>query len=185
MEIIDIKTSDVTRACFMSFDEDAFYNAESECIDLNEYLNKENIEQVEKSIKEIELKFDEQINEIPKVSQNMEQDVLDQIKAKLNPKLKSAPEKQFFVPKEVDNHINILTKELAELSLELYETEPIQYGRKVRIKTGRMFAEINIFYGKRGFTVVKTNKAGTNESLADVSARAIEQILKPEFDAKK
>jgi hypothetical protein len=152
---------------------------------MNEYLNKENIEQVEKSIKEIELKFDEQVSEIPKVSQNMEQDVLDQIKAKLNPKLKSAPEKQFFVPKEVDNHINILTKELAELSLELYETEPIQYGRKVRIKTGRMFAEINIFYGKRGFTVVKTNKAGTNESLADVSARAIEQILKPEFDAKK
>ncbi|MDP5046800.1 MAG: CRISPR-associated primase-polymerase type B [Saprospiraceae bacterium] len=184
MDIIDIKTSDVTRACFMSYDEDAFYNAESECIDMNEYLNKENIEQVEKSIKEIELKFDEQVSEIPKISQNLEQDVLDQIKAKLNPRVKTTPEKQFFVPKEVDNHISILTKELAELSLELYETEPIQYGRKVRIKTGRMIAEINIFYGKRGFTVVKTNKAGTNESLADVAARAIEQILKPEFDAK-
>ena len=83
MDIIDIKTSDVTRACFMSYDEDAFYNAESECIDMNEYLNKENIEQVEKSIKEIELKFDEQVSEIPKISQNLEQDVLDQIKAKL------------------------------------------------------------------------------------------------------
>ena len=184
LDLIDIKTSDVTRACFMSWDEDAFYNAESECIDINEYLNKENIEQVERSIKEIELKFDEQVSEIPIVNQNLEQDILDQIKAKLNPKIKASSEKQFFVPKEIDNHISILTKELAELSLELYETEPIQYGRKVRIKAGRMFAEINIFYGKRGFTVVKTNKAGTNESLADVSARAIEQILKPEFDTK-
>lgn len=78
-----------------------------------------------------------------------------------------------------------MTEELAALSLELYETEPIQYGRKIRIKTGRMFAEINIFYGKRGFTVVKTNKSGTNEALADLASKAIEQILRPEFDVEK
>jgi hypothetical protein len=185
IDIIDIKTNDVTRACFMSYDEEAFYNAESECIDINDYLNRENIEQVEKSIREIELKYDEKIDKLPKESQNLEQDILEQIKAKLNPKIKNTAEKQFFVPKEIDNHIGILTKELAELSLELYETEAIQYGRKIRIKTGRMYAEINLFYGKRGFTVVKTNKAGTNEALAEVAADAIEQILKPSFDDKK
>jgi hypothetical protein len=185
LDVLDIKTSDVTRACFMSYDEEAYYNEDCECIDINDYLNKENIEQIEKNIKEIELKFDEQLSEIPKTNQNLEQDVLDRIKAKLNPKLKTIAEKQFFVPKEIDNHISLLTEELAALSLELYETEPIQYGRKIRIKTGRMFAEINIFYGKRGFTVVKTNKSGTNEALADLASKAIEQILRPEFDVEK
>jgi hypothetical protein len=40
-----------------------------------------------------------------------------------------------------------------------------------------MWAEINVFYGKKGWSVVKTTKSGSHPDLAELGARAIEEIL--------
>lgn len=40
-----------------------------------------------------------------------------------------------------------------------------------------VIAEINVFYGKRGFSVVKTPKRGSNDGLADISNRVLCELL--------
>ena len=40
-QVIDTRTSDVARACFVSMDANAYYNPEAEPVDLNQYLNTE------------------------------------------------------------------------------------------------------------------------------------------------
>ena len=66
---------------------------------------------------------------------------------------------------------------LKETGLIVTEIISIQYGKKIRIKMGLKEAEINLFYGRRGFTVVKSPRCGTNEELNDVSAQLIQAFI--------
>ena len=45
------------------------------------------------------------------------------------------------------------------------------------MQLGKREAEINLFYGKRGFSVVQTPRSGTNAELNDLMAELIDNFL--------
>ena len=185
MEVMDFKTSDVTRACFMSVDSQAFHRPDAQPVAIRDFINDLDFGKSEKIIKEAESAIREQAG--PGVAQrhDLADDVLARIKLKLNPNQRRPVEKQYFVPPEVDDALGLLGERLAELEMEIVQTGPISFGRKVKVKAGPHWAEINIFYGKRGFKVVKTTKSGSHAELAELAATAMENILQETSDGNQ
>lgn len=70
-----------------------------------------------------------------------------------------------------------LKEQLEAYNISLHSSTPIQYGRQLRLVAGDIWAEINIFHGKKGFSVVKTTKSGSNPELASLAKEVIEDIL--------
>lgn len=173
-QVIDYATSDVSRACFVSSDPEAFYNPEATPILMEDFLPGLDFELAEKAVREAE----KAIPPPPAMNKEPEKDVLQQIRQKLNPNARPAPRaKQHHVPPELDQVAPLLAEKLAEMGLQLASANPINYGRQLRVAAGHLWAEVNLFYGKRGFSVVKTTKSGSHTELADIAAQAIEEIL--------
>lgn len=177
MQVMDFKTSDVSRACFMSVDADAWYRADARPVSLEAYVNPADFHETEKALKEVE----QQLKALPirkePAGADPPDDVLARIKKRLNPNARQPRQKQYHVPDEVDDALGTLREKLSKYEMEIVETAPINYGRKVRVKAGNYWAEINIFYGRRGFSVVKTTKSGSNAELADLAAGVIANLL--------
>ena len=100
-------------------------------------------------------------------------DILEQIRKTLN--MKSRQSKMVadaYVPEQLDDIMTDLKKYVEEKGIILSAVINIQYAKKLRFKVANMQAEINLFYGKRGFTVVQSPRTGTdkdaNELMADV-----------------
>lgn len=173
-QVIDAKTSDVTRACFISIDSDAYYNPDADPVDLSCYVDvsdplsffdlkrSQDLEQKSKSVG-AEIKTN--------VSADPEKDVMEQIKLRLNPRIRQRT-KEVFVPQELNELIGGLKDYIEEQGIIVTEIENIQYAKKIHAKLGSRQAEVNLFFGKRGFSVVISAKRGTdgelNELLKDV-----------------
>ncbi|TKK65847.1 hypothetical protein FC093_19035 [Ilyomonas limi] len=178
--VIDTATSDVTRACFISYDEHAYYNAGAAPVDMREY-NMEEPETLWHAAQQASTAFEEEKektgSEVKRPTTSPGSEVLAAIRQKLNPHYRKPEKKQYYIPPEVDTFIEKITERLKEYQLQLLETSPIHYGRKLRIGTTGMWAEINLFYGSRGFTFVKTTKTGSNSQLADLCVQVLEENL--------
>lgn len=173
-QVVDYATSDVSRACFVSFDPVAWYNPEAMPIAMEDYLPGLDFEQAERVVREAE----QAMPTPPPPKQEPEKDILLQIRQKLNPNARHAARgKQYHQPPELDQVAPLLKEKLAEMNLELASANPIHYGRQLRVAAGPLWAEVNLFYGQRGFSVVKTTKAGSHPELADIAVQAIEEIL--------
>lgn len=59
----------------------------------------------------------------------------------------------------------------------LTEIINIQYGKKLRMSLGLKQAETNLFFGKRGFTVVVSPRCGTDSELNNVTADLIRSYI--------
>lgn len=180
--VVDLATHDVTRACFVSYDPAAYFRPEPESIEMADYLTALDFELAEKEVRVAERAQRSQRPTTPPPDVEPGNDILRQIKQKLNPRAYIPPAKQYVMPPELDAAIPLLRLRLAELGLELESAEPINYGRKLRVKAAHLWAEINLFYGQRGFTVVKTTKSGSHAELAELAARAVGEWIhtKPE-----
>lgn len=177
-QAIDSRTSDVTRACFVSHDENAFYNPLADAVNIDSFvdltdtsdffdcLNKSDNENGNIDISE------------EKVSPDPDKETMEKIKNILNPKLQKAKEnRDVYVPIQLDKIIPGLTEYLHGLGISVTETINIQYGKKIRMSVGMKSAEVNLFYGKRGFTVVVSPRNGTNMELNDLTSRAIQVYI--------
>ena len=56
------------------------------------------------------------------------------------------------------------------------------YRKKVVMAKGFKFAEVNVYYGKQGFTVYKTPKRGSDEQLADLVKELIERVIYADYN---
>lgn len=176
---IDLQTHDVTRACFLSADPEAFFNPIPDPVSMADYLKNLNFDDAVADIREAEQILRTQAIQRPPTSESpsLDQDILQRIKQRLNPNARVRTGRPPHVPPALDEALPIIRERLTEWEMEIRSADPIQYGRKVHVYAGRHFAEINIFYGSRGFSVVKTTKTGSNPELADLAARAIQEIL--------
>lgn len=184
---MDVVTHDVSRCCFMSYDPDAFYNENAETVDASMYLNPD------------ELFFEEKKNtntnettpdgEQPAASTenkteknppapkaDIPNDILAQIKYKLNPAMaqRSPKQKNYIQPEQLVESLPALKESLAAVNMQLAETKPIQYGRQLKVTAGPYWAEINLFLGKSGYKAVQTTKTGSHAELARLAQDAIE-----------
>jgi hypothetical protein len=174
-QVVDVRTSDVSRACFISIDSQVYYNPEAGCIDLASYIDLNNVnamfELSHQQAKEEKKTPDTQ--QEPK-EKDPEQETMDRIKAILNPKSKinKSEEKFVFVPEQLNRIIEQLTTFIESTGVEVYEITNIQYAKKLKFRNGLKLAEINLFYGKRGFSVVQSPRCGTyapfNQLMADL-----------------
>jgi len=178
-QVIDARTSDVARACFISIDPEAYYNANAQAVDLRAYVNEDNTSELFRLQKELDRENPIREKSREKVSkEGITDEALLKIKSLLNPKFKQMAEKKDpFVPEELNLLMERLLPYLSDAGIEVYELHSIQYGKKLRMKVNFREAEINLFYGKYGYSVVQSQRRGTNEELNVLCAELINQFL--------
>ena len=178
-QVADKRTSDVTRAGFLSVDADVHYNDNCEPIDMNSYVQPEN----SLTMFDLMAKQKSEEKEAPSDKEKItvsdpDKEIMDKIKQRLHPNSKVLKQKpEAFVPDQLNMIIDDLVAYIQETGLWVSEVIDIQYGKKIRISMGTKLAEINVFFGKRGFSVVKSPRNGTNADLNDVTAQLIQSFI--------
>ena len=165
---LDFKTFDVTRVCFLNADAGAYMNENATGIDWKNYLSKYDLlnrnEPSKEENKEVEDK------------QELDDDIYAEILKKLNPKTPKR-KKIIFVPEALNSIIQPITNLAVKTGLEVEGVRDINYGKKITFKKNHHFAEINVFYGKNGFTIVISPKRGHHPGLSEVAKALIEKII--------
>jgi len=178
-QVIDSKTSDVTRACFISVDPNAFYNPQCTPIDIHSYIDETNTSALfeQKHQNQVYEKLQPQGENKEEKTTDPDKAIIEQIKQRLNPKIKAKVEKQVFVPKELNDIIESICQYINSTGLVVTEVVNIQYAKQIRVSMNIKRAEVNLCYGRKGFTVVKSTKNGTNDELNDVLAELVETFI--------
>ncbi len=178
-QVVDKKTSDVSRACFLSYDPDVRFRSEVLPVDMAQYINFE--DEIQVNFLKNELKEQQKSHPVTTpvdVAKNtVPEEIIRQIREKLNPRLVTKKEKNIYVPEELNAIIDKVKESLAEYHIVVDEIINIHYGKQFRMKLENMRAEINVFYGKRGYSVVKSTKSGMNADLVDAAHQIISSVL--------
>lgn len=175
--LVDLVTNDVSRCCFMSYDPDAWYNPQALPVDAATYVSPDHIDNLPELQIEIKKAAETPPPQVDKsASPSLAEDVLWQIKQRLNPALagRLPKTKNYIQPVELEEVIPALSKALADLGMPIVETTPIDYAKRLKIAAGNLWAEVNLFYGKGRFTPVPTTKTGGNGQLAAMAVQAIQ-----------
>jgi hypothetical protein len=177
-QVIDARTSDVSRACFVSMDPDAFYNPLADEIDMASYINLQDSSELLRQKKKLEMQFPthSEVEEHRNIGPDSE--AIIKIKNLLNPRYKNGiPTREVFVPEELDKILEGLTMYLTEAGIEIKQISNIQFGKKFQLMADLKEAEINLFYGKRGFSVIVSPRRGTNDELNKLMSQLIDQYV--------
>jgi len=177
-QILDSCTCDVTRACFLSVDTDAYVNYNAIQIELSEYVNYDDFATIKDLKKELNFCEKERNQKLEKEEEKnpINNDILSQIKATLNPKMAKV-EKLVYVPEQLNQIMEALALVIESKGIKLISVVNIQYGKQIKVSVNHFWAEINLFYGKRGFTIVQVTKTGSNKDLCDILQQIVDQFL--------
>lgn len=180
-QVIDNKTSDVTRACFLSADPAAWFKPDARpvqmesIVDFNNQLTVSIIEQELHAKEKTETRI-EAIDDTD-VKTEISSDILAEIRLKLNPRISEKKKKEVYVPEQLNAIMPLIELGAEELGISIIEVIPIQYGKKIIFGVKHFWAEINVFHGKKGFSVVKTPKNGSNEELTQIANDLVNNII--------
>lgn len=177
-QVVDIRTSDVTRACFVSIDPDAYYNPNADAIDLNAFVDTHNPYALFEQKRKLAQQEKEQdtLLKAPNKPSDPDNTAMERIKQLLNPK--SHKEKPpVYVPKELNDIIADLKSYIEQTGVIVPEIINIQYGKKIRFEMGLKKAEVNLFFGKKGFSVVQSPRSGTNAELNRLMAELVTTFI--------
>jgi hypothetical protein len=176
--VVDKVTSDVTRACFLSFDEDAWYNPFADAVNMKVFIDFDSYGSVKQADVEVKQALQQKTQSIegePEKAdrQELPPDVLQQIKEKLNPNIKTKIEKKIFVPDELTEAVNSVEEKMNGFGIKTKSVESIHYGKKFVFELDSRWAQLNLFFGKKGFKIVKTPASGSNDELAEVTYKIL------------
>ena len=177
-QVLDARTSDVTRACFVSVDPEAYYSETAEPVDLNAFVQADNPLTVfdlkkEQAKEEKERKKDRPADPLPK---DPTKDIMDKIRSTLRP---NAPVKkpEAYVPTQLNDIIEPVCDRIKETGIIVTEVINIQYAKKIRCKLGLRQGELNLFYGKKGYSVVESPRRGTDDELNHLIADIVRAFI--------
>jgi hypothetical protein len=176
--VVDKVTSDVTRACFLSFDEDVWYNPFADAVNMSVYIDFDSYTSVNQAGEEVKQALEEKSQSLEDATektdrQELPPDVLQQIKEKLNPNIKTKIEKIIFVPEELIAVVNTVEEKMNGFGIKTKSVESIHYGKKFVFELDNRWAQLNLFFGKKGFKIVKTPANGSNDDLAEVTYKIL------------
>ncbi len=179
---IDMKTCDVARACFLSADPEATLNMMATPIDMEEYVDMDCVDMFVKEDRKATADLQVMEESHPAVKRNVEpcNETMARIREQLdmNSRKKLPVEaKPVYVPCEITNILTDLKRTIEETGIELYDTRNIQYGVKLMFRTGQLHAEINLFFGHRGYSVVESPKRGTSVELNGMMAQLVDDYI--------
>jgi hypothetical protein len=170
-EFLDTSTCDATRVTFLCHDAEVFYNSLNEPVNLQDFLPGDIF-----SIRE-EVKKAEEKNESGKRDE-LPEDIYQDILKKLNPAARiPVKPKQIFIPEELSRIQIPITAELEKLGIGVKEVRDINYGKKFIFTMGFRIGEVNLFFGVKGFSVVKSPKSGTDTKMNDIGEMVIRKVL--------
>lgn len=178
-EYLDTATSDATRVCFLSYDPEVYFNPLALGIRTEDYIPNFQTE-LTRVFAEHEQKTAAKTEAKPEAKPALPESVYQDIRKVLNPQgvvKYQAPQRPVFVPEALyalDVPIRALA---AQCQLVFDEPRDIQYGRKMSFRKGLAFAEINVFFGKCGFSVVVSPKRGSDIALAEVCKELVLSII--------
>lgn len=169
-QVVDSKTSDVCRACFISMDRDIYYNPNASSVDLVQYVN---------------TYAPNEIYDIPVAKRSEEDkehvepgnDTVERIKDILKLNKAKSVKQPVYVPQQLNDVIDEVKKQLEDAGFLVNEIINISWGKKLKLQLGIKLSEINIFYGKRGFSTVISPRTGTDKELNELTREFIESIL--------
>lgn len=167
-QVIDSKTSDVTRACFISYDENAYFNSEPQMVDINDFVDLANPQSLfDEKKRQEEAKTTRQQRQGPKPDseKDPDEDIINQIRETLGIKIRTAVKTPAYVPEQLNDVIDEIKAYVENNGITVEEIVNIQYGKQIRMRLGINLAEVNLFYGKRGYSVVVSPRSGTNMNL--------------------
>ena len=182
-QVLDSVTCDVTRACFMSVDRDAYYNPDAGRVELRAFVDVENpLEMFDtmhaQNKEEKEAAAKQKLEDAPR-DKEPDDEALRRIKDLIGSKRqkiqKSKPPAN--VPERVSMIVPGLTEYIASNGAEVYEVIDIQDAKKLKVKLGLKLAEVNIFCGKRGYKIVVTKRVGTDPELNETIKDLIELYI--------
>jgi len=183
-QIVDDRTSDVTRACFVSHDTEIYVNEAADEVDISTIMDFDSyldmkilaaeLKEIEASMPKVQAQSDKPL---------LNDDILLEIKRKLNPNIRLKPDKIIFVPEKLNENMALVKEQLLKFEMEVKQITDIHYGKKLNIMAKNYWAEINIFYGKNGYSVVKTPKRGSNIDLANLAHQVICELLIEQHDS--
>lgn len=179
-QVIDARTCDVTRACFISMDAEAYYNPAADAVDMAVFVNQGDPWEMFAQKHELDISTETVPTEQEELHEkDPDDEVMARIKQLLGVRQKKAKKERPDVPDtpQIDVIMDALARFVQEQGIAMTSAEKIQYGKKLHFQLGLRHAEINLFFGKRGFTVVRSPKCGTSAELNDVVANLIELFL--------
>lgn len=183
---VDFRTSDVTRVCFLAHDPLAFINPMAEPIHWQALLP----ETVQPAMAELWAAREAapeaeagQAPEKPGRSHAIHPDTYTEILRKLQAKARPNPlARAVFVPEAVALALPVVQAALECQGIGVAEVRDIQYGKQLALRCGLDVAALNLFYGKRGFSVVQVPRRNTNDSLGQLAAHVAEQAIFSQHD---
>lgn len=179
-QVVDARTSDVTRACFISIDPEVYYNPNAERVDLHSFVDLSNTFDLFEQKRENEraqkqVKGDTLEERLPI---DPGDDTMKRIKSILNPHAVQRQEKKaVFVPEILEDIMCDLKNYMEQTGAVVSSIINIQYGKQIMVKVGIKMAEVNVFYGKHGFRVVRSTKSGTDTEVTEAIAQLVETFI--------
>ena len=184
---VDLRTCDATRACFMSSDVDVYFNPLCDVVNWSAYVavapevlptliaeartDNNTISEETAAVRTFEPDANCSHHIQPMVYAN----VLSMLKTAARPK---PLQRSTFVPEPLERLMQPLINKLLTHGITVLVARDIQYGKQVQAQCGNDVSEMNIFYGKNGFSVVASNKKGTHLELCAVCVLVAEQVIR-------
>lgn len=183
-QVVDTRTSDVCRACFISYDPNIYFNKDAERVSINQYVHTDDgweLYHDAKLIKESHKSESTSKTTDEEGSKSVDHDPdaesIDKIKEILKLRSRKETAKSVYVPEQLNDIMDALKQYIEETGIRLNEVINIQYGKKIRCSLGIKAAEVNLFYGKRGFSVIISPRSGTNSELNALLSELIESFI--------
>lgn len=174
---IDFRTSDVTRVCFLSHDPHAYVNPLADRVVWRALLPEQTQPELA-GLFAAPAAAEAPAPEKPGRSHAIHPDTYADILRRLQTRARPNPvRRDVFVPEALNLALPAVQAALEVEGVAVAEVRDIQFGKQLCVQCGNDKAEINLFYGKKGFSVVQVPKRNTNESLCQLAAFVAEQAI--------
>jgi len=186
-QVIDPRTSDATRACFLCHDPQPFINLHNiQTINFNDYISSNTPDilnttthtpsQQTTNNPDIPSPFLTPPNEKPELDDT----ILQNIKQILSEKqTKNIPQNQTkaYITQKLAELKPLIPPYLQQFNISHFNIREISYALQISCYIGNHLAEINLFHGKKGFNIVRSTKSGTNPEATETLYNIIQNLL--------
>lgn len=171
----DLRTHDVTRVCFLSADPEAYLNPWPEALSWEPIAQRQQMEPPEPLTRPAPPEREEKPD--PPAGQSLPPGVYAEIRKRLHGGKPPRAPRSVYVPEALREALDPVQKAAASFGIQLDEVTDIQYGKKLRFRFGGAWAELNVFHGKNGFSIVKSPKRGSDEALCSLVQELLSRVL--------
>lgn len=161
-QVVDTCTCDVSRACFISMDSDAYYNPDAEPVDMSAWVDDNNPDALLQEVRAVrhEVEAERKADDAPSGPEKTDPEPSNDVIANIRKTLGMAPprrksERAVIMPEELNEIVDELRAYIEATGAVVENVRNINYAKQLTIRIVDDKAMINLFRNKVSFTVVK------------------------------